>query len=180
MRGPKFQSQSLGSSRVAIWEASTGIVRNVSLRTIGLTPWKKFRSRSRRDNRLSWWQPVDQTRLEDDRLPYHTPVSYIARRDKGARSTNMAHTNRDKKKLLNRVRRIRGQIDAVEAALEAGEECSTVLMTIAACRGAIHGLMAEILEGHIRFHLLDPDGKPTTDQLAAAQELIDVVKTYLK
>ena len=49
----------------------------------------------------------------------------------------MAHTTRDKKKLLNRVRRIRGQIDAVEKALEQEKECSTILLTIAACRGAI-------------------------------------------
>jgi DNA-binding FrmR family transcriptional regulator len=92
----------------------------------------------------------------------------------------MAHTIRDKKKLLDRVRRIRGQIDAVEKALEEEQECSTILMTIAACRGAINSLMAEIIEGHIRFHVVDPNKKPTTEQAKAAQELIDVVKTYLK
>lgn len=92
----------------------------------------------------------------------------------------MAHTIRDKKKLLNRVRRIRGQIDAVETALETGEECSSILMTIAACRGAINSLMAEIIEGHIRFHVVDPDEEPATAKAKAAQELIDVVKAYLK
>jgi DNA-binding FrmR family transcriptional regulator len=92
----------------------------------------------------------------------------------------MAHTVRDKKKLLNRVRRIRGQIDAVEKALEQEQECSTILLSIAACRGAINSLMAEIIEGHIRFHVVDPDEKPTTEKARAAQELIDVVKTYLK
>ncbi|MGO9115960.1 MAG: metal/formaldehyde-sensitive transcriptional repressor [Thermoguttaceae bacterium] len=92
----------------------------------------------------------------------------------------MAHTIRDKKKLLNRVRRIRGQIDAVEKALEKEQECSTILLTIAACRGAINGLMAEIIEGHIRFHVVDPNDEPTSERARAAQELIDVVKTYLK
>ena len=92
----------------------------------------------------------------------------------------MAHTIRDKKKLLNRVRRIRGQIDAVEKALEREEECSTILLTIAACRGAINSLMAEIIEGHIRFHVVDPDRQPTSEKGKAAQELIDVVKAYLK
>jgi DNA-binding FrmR family transcriptional regulator len=92
----------------------------------------------------------------------------------------MAHTIRDKTKLLNRVRRIRGQIDAVETALEAGQACSIILMTIAACRGAINSLMAEIIEGHIRFHVVDPDEQPTTAKAKAAQELIDVVKAYLK
>ncbi len=92
----------------------------------------------------------------------------------------MAHTIRDKKKLLNRVRRIRGQIDAVEKGLEQEHDCSSILLTIAACRGAINGLMAEIIEGHIRFHVVDPDHQPTSEKSRAAQELIDVVKTYLK
>jgi DNA-binding FrmR family transcriptional regulator len=92
----------------------------------------------------------------------------------------MAHTIRDKKKLLNRVRRIRGQIDAVETALEKEHDCSAILMTIAACRGAINSLMAEIIEGHIRFHVVDPDHQPTSEKAKATQELIDVVKAYLK
>ncbi len=92
----------------------------------------------------------------------------------------MAHTIRDKEKLLNRVRRIRGQIDAVERALDQEGDCSSILQTIAACRGAINGLMAEIIEGHMRLHVLDPDRQPTSEQAKAAQEVIDVVKTYLK
>ena len=92
----------------------------------------------------------------------------------------MAHTIRDKKKLLNRVRRIRGQIDAIEKALDQEQSCSTILLTIAACRGAINSLMAEIMEGHIRFHIVDPDHEPATEKARAAQELIDVVKAYLK
>jgi FrmR/RcnR family transcriptional regulator, repressor of frmRAB operon len=92
----------------------------------------------------------------------------------------MAHAVRDKKKLLNRVRRIRGQIDAVEKALDQEQDCSTILLTIAACRGAIHSLMAEVIEGHIRYHVVDPDHQPTSAKAKAAQELIDVVKAYLK
>ena len=74
----------------------------------------------------------------------------------------MAHIIRDKKKLLNRVRRIRGQMDAVEKALDQEQDCSTILLTIAACRGAINSLMAEIIEGHIRFHVVDPDQHPAS------------------
>ncbi len=92
----------------------------------------------------------------------------------------MAHTIRDKKKLLNRVRRIRGQIDAVEKALDQEHDCSAILLTIAACRGAINSLMAEVIEGHIRYHVVDPDQQPSTERAKAAQELIDVVRTYLK
>ena len=92
----------------------------------------------------------------------------------------MAHTIREKRKLLNRVRRIRGQVDAVEKALEAEGECSPILQTIAACRGALNGLMAEILEGHIREHVIDPQRKPNSAQMEAAEELVDIVKAYLK
>lgn len=92
----------------------------------------------------------------------------------------MAHTIRDKKKLLNRVRRIQGQLGAVGNALEQEQDCSAILLTIAACRGALNSLMAELIEGHIRYHVVDPDRQPTTERAKAAQELIDVVKTYLK
>jgi DNA-binding FrmR family transcriptional regulator len=92
----------------------------------------------------------------------------------------MAHVIRDKKKILNRVRRIRGQVEAVERALNSEAECSEILHTIAACRGAINSLMAEVLEGHIRFHVVDPDHRPTSSQALAAQELIDVIKQYVR
>jgi FrmR/RcnR family transcriptional regulator, repressor of frmRAB operon len=92
----------------------------------------------------------------------------------------MAHTIRDKRKLLNRVRRIRGQIEAVERAIDREQDCSSILHAIAACHGAIKGLMAEVIEGHVRFHVVDPDRQPTSNQAQAAQELIDVIKAYLK
>jgi DNA-binding FrmR family transcriptional regulator len=92
----------------------------------------------------------------------------------------MAHTTKDKAKLLSRVRRIRGQVEAMERSLDGEHECSSVLQLIAACRGALNGLMAEVLEGHIRFHVLDPKSGKNTPQVTAAEELIDVVRTYLK
>jgi DNA-binding FrmR family transcriptional regulator len=96
------------------------------------------------------------------------------------RVKKMAHTTKDKEKLLNRVRRIKGQICAIEKALDGDQECSKVLQTIAACRGAINGLMAEVMEGHIRFHVIDPKRKPTSEQAEAAEELIELVNRYLK
>jgi FrmR/RcnR family transcriptional regulator, repressor of frmRAB operon len=83
----------------------------------------------------------------------------------------MAHTSKDKTKLLSRVRRIRGQVE---------HECSTVLQLMAACRGALNGLMAEVMEGHIRFHVLAPNDGKKSPQTEAAEELIDVVRAYLK
>lgn len=92
----------------------------------------------------------------------------------------MAHTKKNKEKLLNRVNRIKGQVNAVEKALKEDDDCSRVLQTIAACRGAINGLMAEVLEGHVRFHVVDPTRKPTAEQAEATEELIDLVNRYLK
>ena len=90
------------------------------------------------------------------------------------------HTVREKKKLISRVRRIRGQLEAVEKALEGQKGCFEVLQTVAAARGAMNGLVAEIVEDHVRFHVLDPDAKPTAKQARAAEELIDVVRAYVK
>ena len=92
----------------------------------------------------------------------------------------MGHTVREKQKLLNRVRRIRGQIEAVERALEAEVGCADVLQLIAGARGAINGLMAEVLEVHIRQHVVDPAREPDAERARGAEELIDVVRSYLK
>jgi DNA-binding FrmR family transcriptional regulator len=92
----------------------------------------------------------------------------------------MAHTVEEKKKLLNRVRRIRGQVEAIERALDQEAECSDTLHTISACRGAMDALMAEVIEGHIRFHVLDPKTTPTDDQVQAADDLIYALRAYLK
>jgi DNA-binding FrmR family transcriptional regulator len=92
----------------------------------------------------------------------------------------MAHTIKNKKKMLDRVRRIRGQVEGIERALEQERDCSEILLTIAACRGAINALMAEIIEGHIRFHVVNPDRKLPAQQDEAVEELVDVVKAYLK
>jgi DNA-binding FrmR family transcriptional regulator len=92
----------------------------------------------------------------------------------------MGHTAKDKEKLLIRVRRIRGQVEAIERTLAGEHECSDVLQLVAACRGALNGLMAELVEGHIWFHVLDPNRAKDSAQAAAAEELIDIVKAYLK
>jgi DNA-binding FrmR family transcriptional regulator len=92
----------------------------------------------------------------------------------------MAHTIQDKKKLLARVRRIKGQVQALETALENETGCSDILQLIASCRGAMNGLMLVVLEGHVRMHVLDPDQPIARKQADAALELMDVLKTYLR
>ncbi len=92
----------------------------------------------------------------------------------------MAHTTEESRRLLNRARRIRGQVDVVVRSLEQQAECSQTLHAIAVCRGALDSLMAEVINGHIRHHILDQDREPTDEQTRAAEDLIDALKMYLK
>lgn len=90
----------------------------------------------------------------------------------------MGHTIRDKSKLLARVRRIKGQCEAIERSLESEDECGKTLQLIAGARGAMNGLMAEVLEQHVLSHVLN--GTTQRDRSDAAAELVDVVRAYLK
>ena len=92
----------------------------------------------------------------------------------------MAHTSHSKQKLLDRIKKIRGQLNGVEKAIDEDRDCGDVLLTLAACRGAMNALMAEIMEGHVRFHVLPQDSKPSPEMIEAADELVDVIKRYLK
>jgi len=91
----------------------------------------------------------------------------------------MPHTIKAKKQLLTRVRRIRGQSEALEKALEQETECVAILQQIAAIRGAVNGLMAEVLEGHIREHL-GPDAISPQQRDEDLEQVIAVLKSYLK
>lgn len=86
--------------------------------------------------------------------------------------------DREKVKLLQRLRKLRGQLDAVERSLLADEECGGQLMLLAAVRGGVNGLMGEVLETHIRFHLADGAKEQIAPELA--EDLIDLVRAYLK
>jgi DNA-binding FrmR family transcriptional regulator len=90
----------------------------------------------------------------------------------------LSHTTKNKVKMLSRARRIKGQVEAIERALAGDGECEEILQLVASCRGALNGLMAELIEGHVRFHVLVPDQKTLPSQLEAANELIAVVKRY--
>ena len=92
----------------------------------------------------------------------------------------MSHTVREKQKLLNRARRIRGQAEAIVRALEQEKGCEQVMHLIAGCRGAINGLLAEVVEEHIRTHLVGPDKDPGALNIDAADQLIAVVHSYFK
>jgi len=92
----------------------------------------------------------------------------------------MGHVIRDKDRMLNRVKRILGQLEGVHRSLEEDADCSDVMHRVATVRGAIDSLMAEVVEDHILDHMIDPSRRPSSAESRAAQELIDVVKTYLK
>jgi DNA-binding FrmR family transcriptional regulator len=92
----------------------------------------------------------------------------------------MTHTIRDKHKLLARVRRLRGQVEAIERALDSDSGCEQVMHLIAGARGAMAGLMAEVVEDHVRTHLVDPAQYPGALNTEAADHLMDVIRTYLK
>lgn len=85
----------------------------------------------------------------------------------------MAHVVHDKAKLLARARRLRGQVESVERALQAGADCADVLQQLAAVRGAANGLMASVLEGHVREHMGVRRNRDT-------DAFLDVVRRYLK
>jgi DNA-binding FrmR family transcriptional regulator len=92
----------------------------------------------------------------------------------------MSHTINDKQKLILRAKRIQGQVEALVRALTEERACSEVLQVMSAARGAMNSLMAELLEGHIRSHVLNGKQKPTSQQVVAADEVIGMVKSYLK
>jgi DNA-binding FrmR family transcriptional regulator len=92
----------------------------------------------------------------------------------------MGHSVTEKQKLLNRVRRLRGQIEGIERSLDADAGCTQIMQQLTAARGAINGLMAEVVEDHIRLHMVDPARGQTSAEVEAAEELVSVLQSYIK
>ncbi|EWY42579.1 transcriptional regulator [Skermanella stibiiresistens SB22] len=91
----------------------------------------------------------------------------------------MGHTTANKQQLINRVRRIAGQVEAIERSLMEEADCSVTLQRVAAARGAINGLMDEIVEDHLREHVAKP-GLTDEQRAAGAEELVAVIRRYNK
>lgn len=91
----------------------------------------------------------------------------------------MPHTAEEKKRVLTRVRRLRGQVDALERALEEGSDCGAVLQQIAAVRGAVNGLMAGVLESHLREEFTQL-GEASESQKASIDDVVSLVRSYLR
>ena len=92
----------------------------------------------------------------------------------------MGHVSRQKTKLLNRLRRLRGQIEAIERAVDEDQECARVLQQATACRGAMAGFIAEVIEDHIREHMVDPAAAAENPRREAAEQLVEIVHAYMK
>lgn len=90
----------------------------------------------------------------------------------------MSHTVRDKAKLLARIRRMKGQMEAVERALEAEAPCGDVLQQLASIRGALAGLTGEVIEGHLHEHVMHAPSE--SERSAAVEELAAVLRTYIR
>jgi DNA-binding FrmR family transcriptional regulator len=92
----------------------------------------------------------------------------------------VGHIASEKLKLLNRLRRLRGQIEGLERAVNADEECANVLQQATSCRGALDGFIAEVIEDHIREHMVDPEARRDDPRVRAAEDLVDIVHQYLR
>ena len=95
-------------------------------------------------------------------------------------SISKPEKEKEKRKLLMRVRRIRGQLDAVERRIEEDASCSAVLQQATACRGALDGFIAEVIEDHILEHFVDSSGPRGDPRAQAAEELVEIVHSYFK
>jgi DNA-binding FrmR family transcriptional regulator len=91
----------------------------------------------------------------------------------------MGHTLREKDRLLARIRRMKGQVEAVERALTADHECTAILQQIAAVRGAANSLMSDVFEEHIREHL-GPRSGSVSQRERDLKEVARIVKRYLR
>lgn len=90
----------------------------------------------------------------------------------------MAHTIRDKQKLIGRIKRIQGQLASAEVSLENEHDCYKVLLTLSSARGALNGLMGEIVEGQVREHIV---GASSAKEAAhAGEELVEIMKSFWK
>lgn len=95
------------------------------------------------------------------------------------RGASMPHTPEEKKRVLARVRRLRGQVEALERALDSGADCAPVMQQVAAIRGAANGIMSEVMESHLR----ETFGRPAStasDRNARIAEMTALVRAYLK
>jgi len=92
----------------------------------------------------------------------------------------LSHITAAQKELITRINRIQGQLDGIKKAVQDDQDCASVLQQVAACRGAMNSFMAEIIEGEIKCHVLSPNAKANSSEARAADELVEVLRRYIK
>jgi DNA-binding FrmR family transcriptional regulator len=92
----------------------------------------------------------------------------------------LSHITANQKELITRINRIQGQLEGIKGAVTTDQDCASILQQVAACRGAMNSLMAEIIEGEIKCHVLSPDAKANSSEARAADELVEVLRRYIK
>ena len=90
----------------------------------------------------------------------------------------MAHTIREKAKVMARVNRIKGQLEAFAKAIESEQDCYQVMLLLSSCRGALNGLMGEVIEGHIREHIVEAENRKLAAE--SGEELVEIMKSFWK
>jgi FrmR/RcnR family transcriptional regulator, repressor of frmRAB operon len=90
----------------------------------------------------------------------------------------MSHTQHNKKKLIARINRLKGQMDAVERALEAEKPCGEILQLLSSIRGALNGLTGEVLDDHLHEHVLHAADEKARSE--AVEEISEVLRTYIR
>jgi DNA-binding FrmR family transcriptional regulator len=113
--------------------------------------------------------------LRDRRNLIYTLGDYLIKRARA----EMSDVAQEKSKLLNRLRRLKGQIEALERSVEQDHECARVLQQATSCRGAMDGFIAEVIEDHIREHMIDPAAATDDPRRQAAEDLVEIVHAYL-
>jgi len=102
-----------------------------------------------------------------------------ARRSPRALKDELAEISQEKLKLFSRIKRLSGQLSAAERAVAEGDECADILMLLAAIRGGVNSLMAEILGDHIQLHISHPDRHGQSRE-ELTEDLISLVRAHLK
>ena len=94
----------------------------------------------------------------------------------------MPHSTAERKRVVTRLRRIKGQAEAMERAVESGTDCGELLQQLASLRGAAHGLMADVLEGHLResFGAGAARAKPAAEPQAEIERLVVLVRSFTR
>lgn len=91
----------------------------------------------------------------------------------------MAHTQDHRDELLARVRRIAGQVSAIERAIAEENSCAAILHQVAGVRGAVFGLMDQLIEEHLVDHVAKP-GLSDAERSQGADDVIAAVRRYAK